>query len=252
MIGLAGFAVFGEEAPRSRTWEAGTYVYYASGDYGRDDETKIFYWPAVVRLHTGDWKYTLTVPYISIRSSGRATVVDGSPEVIEAEDGETEEQDGLGDIVLKASYDAVRQGRYVPWISLYGRLKLPTADENKGLGTGEPDVGFGIEAVRVFENRYVLFAEAGYKFVGEPSGADYDNQRSFSVGLGRYVTDALLLAGFYEWRDAISAGGTDPEELTFLASHRLTGDLRTFAMFDIGLSDGAADYGVAAGFNLRF
>lgn len=249
---LTGAAAFADKSPRSYVWDVGTYGYYSSGDYGRDDTTTIFYWPAVVRLQSGDWKYTLTVPYIHVKSTGPTTVVDGSPEVIDGEDDtERHSERGLGDIPLKASYDIVEQGRYLPWISLYGRLKLPTADEDKGLGTGEPDFGFGVDMVRVFDNRFVIFFDAGYKFVGEPPGANFDNQRSYSAGLGRYVTSNLLLAGFYEWRNAISAGGTDPEELSFLMSHRLTQDLRTFAMFDVGLSDGAADYGIIAGFNHR-
>jgi len=233
-------------------WDVGTQAYYSSGDYGEDEKTEIFYLPVIIRLHDDRWKYALTIPYLQVKSPGSSTIIDGSPGFISGDDAERRvTRSGLGDIALKATYDAVAQKDYLPWISVYGRLKLATADEDKGLGTGKTDLGFGVEMVRTLKNHYVIFFETGYTFIGEPSGKDFSDRKMYSIGLGRQITDELLVAAFYEWRSSIVKGNTDPQELSFMLTCRMTKKLRSFAMLDLGLNDGAADYGIAGGFTYR-
>lgn len=56
-------------------------------------------------------------------------------------------------------------------------MKFPTGDDNKGLGTGEFDVGFGLGAGKWFDQWYT-FAEGRYIFHGS----------IFDLGLKDYGT----------------------------------------------------------------
>ena len=234
-------------------WGAGSYLYYSTGDYGGSENTDFLYWPGLLHRYTERWQFTLTVPFVHMRSPEAHFIVDGEAVAVDTgEAPERESNSGLGDVIFKATHHLVDQQDMWPWISVFGRVKLPTADEEKGLGTGKTDVGLGVETVRFFENGLLSFFDVGYTFIGEPSGADFSNRWSLSAGLGYRTTPDVMLAVFYEWRTAIAANATDPRALSFLITRRVRHDLRTFVMTDLGLSDGAADFAAAAGFTHRF
>jgi len=48
-------------------------------------------------------------------------------------------ESGLGDVLLKASVVVVEERDFIPEITPYLKIKFPTADEDRGLGTGEFD-----------------------------------------------------------------------------------------------------------------
>jgi hypothetical protein len=53
---------------------------------------------------------------------------------------------GLGDLVVRGEVPLLSGTATRPWITALARLKLPTADEDRGLGTGKTDLegGFGL------------------------------------------------------------------------------------------------------------
>lgn len=239
-------------APVVPTWQVDASLSYLTGDYGQPEDTDMSYGAVAGKRFLSWGEVSLTVPYIRITSPGGQVVVDGDPTVVAPGGGDRETHSGLGDIVAKAKTPLTRQDDLWPWIDGFVRVKLPTADEDEGLGTGETDIGFGVEAVRTLSDGYVGFLDLGYTFIGSPDGVDYDNRWTLSPGLGRYVRPDLLLAGFYEWRSAISDSADDSHSLSVLAYSKLRSDLRAYAMADVGLSDGAPDFGLTVGMNWRF
>ena len=237
-------------AAETRYWDVETYGYYSSGDYGADEKTELIYWPLIVKHGSRSWRAVVIVPYLQVKSPDAQAVVDGGVERID-EESSRETRSGLGDIVLKGTWHFKDQRDLWPWMNAFVRVKLPTADEDKGLGTGETDVGFGLETVRIFPNRFLAFFDIGYTFIGEPSGVSYNDPLSVSIGAGYQTLNHVLVAAFYEWREAISPYNEDPQYLSFLATYRVQRDVRVFTMLDLGLNDGAADYGVAAGLSHR-
>src|SRR2546425_10427123 len=54
-------------------------------------------------------------------------------------------EEGVGDVLLKVSYTILEEKALIPEIAPYVKIKFPTADENRGLGTGEYDETVGVD-----------------------------------------------------------------------------------------------------------
>lgn len=242
---FCGFA--GIAASQDYTWQVESSLTYETGKYGTDQSTDLIYVPVSLRRFLSQGDVTLTVPYVDLKTGGGVTVIDGA-----VVPGSGTGGSGLGDISVKGRYNWIEQGEVLPFIDLIARVKIPTADEDKGLGTGEFDMGFGAELSRRFGKDYIGFADLTYTFIGDPPNVNYDNRIDADLGLGYQFTPELMGSVSYDYRSAISDGGTDAHSLLFLGNYRFTPQLRTYAMFEVGLSDGAPDYGVTVGAAYRF
>ena len=232
------------EAP---TWQYGLSFSYLTGDYGEDEDTDILYTAATVKRYFEKGDVTVTVPYLDI-SDGGVTFVGGGAEPIPGADGGS----GLGDIILKGRYYAVEQDGWLPFIDLVGSIKLPTADEDKGLGTGEADFTVMAEFARRLQYEgWILLGELGYTFVGEPSGYDVDNRWLYNIGLAREITDKLTLSGYLDGRTAIFSGNDDPLSILLIGEYKIRPDLRFDTMLELGLNDGAPDLAITCGLRKR-
>ena len=231
--------------PSRPQWQYGLSGSYLTGDYGRDNTTEIYYVAATVKRYL-DWgDLTLMVPYLDI--SEGATFVDGAEPLAGARGGS-----GLGDIVLKGRYYAVAQDGLLPFIDLVAGVKLPTADEDKGLGTGEADFTFMAEFARKVEQTpWIVLGELGYTFVGEPSGYDVDNRWLYSIGLAYEVDPKITLSGYLDGRTAIFDGNDDPLSILLIGQYKLRPDLHLDGMVEFGLNDGAPDFGITFGVRKR-
>jgi hypothetical protein len=141
---------------------------------------------------------------------------------------------------------------WVPTIAVTGRIKFPTADENRGLGTGEFDEGFGVEVSKTLVGNWLGFLDFGYTFIGDPPGVDLRNQWYYDFGAGYNVTKNLLLSAYYEEYRALIPQLSNPRDLLFALNYKATSALRFNASLLIGLSDGAPAYGLTSGISWRF
>ncbi len=243
-------------------WQIGLSATYMSGKYGTDVRTDTLYVPLSIRRLFENGDITLIIPYVRVTSNGSVTFVNGVPVRIQTT-GATNTRttnDGLGDIVLQGRYYIVNEREYVPSIAITAHVKFPTADDSKGLGTGDWDEGIGLELAKRFGERWVGFLDGGYsvignpeKVVGRPAGVPLENQWwNYDVGLGFYVTKALLASVFYEeWRTLVPST-VNPRDILFSLSYKATQTVRFQAAFVKGISDDAPDYGVTAGVAFRF
>ena len=89
----------------------------------------------------------------------------------------------LGDVWIGAKVNLTSQYRQAPAaFALRGLLKLPTADEGDGAGTGKPD--FAVDAILSSElnARVELSGFAGFIVRGDPNGFDLVNGVRWGVG----------------------------------------------------------------------
>jgi len=78
--------------------------------------------------------------------------------------------DGIGDMVLNAKYQLVREGGMLsPNLSLRSAVKFPTADKDDLLGSGEFDYGIGLLLDKGFFNKLRLYLGASIAFIERPS-----------------------------------------------------------------------------------
>jgi hypothetical protein len=105
---------------------------------------------------------------------------------------EGDNESGFGDTQLKLKYRLVDEKEWLPALTVAGKLKIPTASDKKGLGTGEADFGINAIATKNITKRLVLHANLGYTFIGE-DGAN--NEMNYSLGSQFVLTDKWSLVG---------------------------------------------------------
>ncbi len=239
-------------------WEIGLEPSFTSGDYGTNTDTDITYIPLIIHRSFQDGDLSLTIPYIQIESSGGVTLVGGAPNRVKKGPGTAvtssrrSTEEGFGDLLLQGRYYVLEEGELAPLVAVTGLIKFPTADEDKGLGTGELDLGFGLEFSKTFSGNWLGLFDVGYTFIGEPSGFDLRNQWYYDLGLGYYLTPDILISGYYEeWRSLVS-DESNPRDLFFAMNYQFSSEIEFTAGLLFGLSDGAPDYGLSGGVRLKF
>jgi hypothetical protein len=214
-------------------------LHYSSGDYGTGTTTRITALAGTARYETGPWVYKATVPYLEV--SGASSVIPGIGRV-RGGAAPRRSESGLGDIVLSATYAAYYDRSSTLGIDLTGKLKLGTADADKGLGTGEHDVIFLADAYRTFD-RVTGFGGIGYHILGDSPSLPLDNVWSANLGAS-YKLDERDNAGvMLEGRQRVAAGASPQRELTGFFVRKLDRFWKAQAYALIGLADGSPDWG---------
>jgi len=164
---------------------------------------------AGVELETSANGYNLTAP-LSV-GGGLTNWLDVSikPSVLFAEDQEglPRQAGGIGDLVLQAK----ARFPFTPpdlVITLIPNLKIPTANESLGLGTGKVDGGARLAISKAFTKMQRLHCNVGYTAVGTASNVDLQNQ--FFVGLAGETS----IPGLAEdrWQFVAEVFGTTAEQ----------------------------------------
>lgn len=235
------------DTDKDPTWEGGLFFSYLRGDYGQDRTTDIYYGALMVKRFFSKGDVTLTVPGLYIPSAG-VTFIDGTTQTDSTATGGA----GLGDVILKGRYYAIDQDGLIPFVDLVGSVKFPTADADKGLGTGEPDFTLLSEFTwRLGASPWTALAEFGYTFVGEPAGLDVENRWLYSVGMAYEVDPKLTLSGYLDGRTAIFEGDENPLSVLLVSQYKIQPGLCWDTLLEFGLTDGAPDIGITLGLRKR-
>src|SRR5881409_2008686 len=247
-----------EDEPR---WSLSSSVNYSVGDYGTGKDTTFIYVPFTLGVKPIDrFTLSLTIPYV--HQTGETVVITGGGVAVRKDKQRqlgtatqsqvTSREGGLGDVLLKGQYVLLEEQSVLPEIAPYLKIKFPTADSDRGLGTGEFDETIGVDLSKRLIERLYGYLSLSYTFVGDPPGTDFRNSFGWSVGAAYSVTPPLAVFAFLEGSTAISPGQSDPVELRVGAEYKLTKALKVTGSVTRGLTDGAADWGVSAGLAIRF
>ena len=229
---VLGLAVFSRAAPAVEG-----QVYLAldggvqAGDFGTPVRSTLYSVTPTLGVVAKNYDLSVTVPYLSLTQSAA---------------GQSVTESGLGNIVARAGYALVPERE--SGLSLNGALavKLPTADEAKGLGTGEADVGATLLLGQRL-GRVRLSLLGGFIKVGDPAGQDYNDVYLYGIGVSGTMGETGLYASL-EGRRALVAAADNPLEVRVgffhLFGHRYAIRGTAFA----GLNDGGPAYGASLGF----
>lgn len=235
LIAPAVFAADGELS-------AGAGIDYSKGDYGTGSETKILSIPFMARYDNDPWKLKATVPYL--RVTGQGDVIPGIGRNGRGQRGETTES-GIGDTVLAATYGALYEPQSKFGLDLTAKLKLPTGDENRGLGTGSVDETLQAELYKSLD-RLTVFGTFGYTFFGHSDVVELKNAAHAEVGAITRINATDSVGASLYGRQAVVEGGEPQRELTVFWNRRVTKAQRFQAYFLLGLADGSPDVGIGA------
>ncbi len=233
----------------------GTGFDWSQGDYGQAEETDIWYVPFTATylfdhfLGSYEWdrfEVEVTVPYLRISGPGDFFRNGSGTEFF----AETSTDQGLGDVLLRGTYLWFPEpGCQLPVVELSGRLKIPTANEDRDLGTGKTDFSLSLDLSRRL-GIFTPFAGAGYRFVGTPSDSDIRNHAFASVGSAVRLREGLDMGLLYAWSEAATPRRNDSHELVSYLSFRPRPDLKLSPYVAMGLAGYTANY--AFGLTLRY
>jgi hypothetical protein len=239
-------------ALRAEGLTLGTGFDYTSGKYGGSESTDILYVPFYARYEAGRALFRLTVPYVRITVPGNVLGAGADRVTLPGRAGPRRTEEGLGDIVGSAFYTVLSERSAPIGLDLGVKVKLGTADRDKGLGTGENDYSLQADFYKPLGGGYTLFGSLGHRWYGSPPGISLDDVFYASLGTS-YRFSAERSAGLvYDYRPAIIAGGGEISELTAYFSQRLGRDWKVQPYALVGFGRASPDYGVGVQLSLAY
>ena len=234
-------------------WQVGSTPSFSSGRYGTDSATAVFYTPVTVRRLFRDGDVAFVVPFTCVRGNGTVTVGTGTPGRTQTTTEQVTTECGLGDMVGRGRYYVVDEHGAVPTIALVGHLKIPTASAARGLGTGKPDEGLGLELSRSVGSGVLAMVDLGYTVIGKPADDDLNNTWWYDIGLSKRIANGrATVSVFFEEYSALVPGLANARDILGVISLIRPGGWRIQLVGQAGLSDGAPDHGFTLGASRRF
>lgn len=239
---LSGLMLVSSGSFAADSLRVSTGVTYLTGDYGQALSTDILYVPISFKKKTGRWTLGLTIPYLRITGPG-GVLPDLGPVGPSGSTKTTES--GLGDILVSARYRVYHDADNGLLLNASGKVKLPTADESKGLGSGKTDVYAQLDVYKV-SGAWTPFATLGYKAIGDTASTNYNNVVYSALGT-TYKFDDKSSAGVRWFMRQKTTDTNDPRrELTLFASHKLSSNWKLQGYAIKGFSDASPDWGLGA------
>jgi hypothetical protein len=223
----------------------GTGFDFSRGDYGLATDTEVISVPLILGYSTGPWSFDARVPWTRIE--GPATVVAGGGTTVRPT---TAAESGLGDIFVSSSY---RFGAVVGGLNMSAtvRVKLPTADESRGLGTGLADYYGQVDFYQTF-GAITPFASLGYSMLGSNATYALEDGPYATAGARFRTSDRTVLAAALNWRDRLVAGGPYGTEAMLAVTHDLNARWRLLVYAMGGFTDASPDVAGGLQFSYRF
>ena len=224
-----------------------TGVTYSRGDYGLNEDTEVLVVPFTYTLEFGEATLRATAPWLHV--SGPASVINGGASGGGPSRPNADSTSGLGDSSLGLSYHF----NPVPdeWnIDGTVRVKFPTGDEDRGLGTGEMDYYGQLDFYRVY-GKFVPFGVVGYRVLG-------DGRYQLDDGLYATLGNVFILGGgrslavSLDWRDALSAGADDSLESGIYLITRHSEHWSSTVGGLVGFTDASPAYGLSGSVGYTF
>lgn len=217
---------------------------YTSGNYGGEESLTQLYSPFTARYATNNYALRLTIPYIRLTGPAGTVQSDGT---IRPGTGTINTVSGMGDVIAGATYlDALNTEASLDMaIDFTAKVKLGTANEEKGLGTGENDYTFQAELYSYYD-QFTLFGILGYKFRGDPPSVNLSDSWLAFLGSHYRLTSSLNTGVDFYYQEALFSDVDDQMELSAFLRHKISNTqfLRGYLIY--GLSDASPDWGAGA------
>lgn len=232
-------------ADRPAEVTVGTGFDFSRGDYGLGTDTEVMSIPLSLSYEQGHWLFEARAPWLRIE--GPATIVagGGSPTRPTAA-----AESGLGDVTVGATYRSKRGPEAVNFATTV-RTKLPTADEQRGLGTGEADYTGQFDLYRSF-GRITPFGSVGYTWFGDSTLYPLEDGAYASGGAHFRTGGSTVFTVAYNWRQRLIAGGDHGSDALIALTHDLGSRWRIMLYALKGFTDASPDQGAGLHLTCRF
>ncbi|ACB74975.1 hypothetical protein [Opitutus terrae] len=214
---------------------------YIRGDFGFTQDTELWSVPVNVSYDLPRWSLKAAFSWLSIK--GPANIASGSAPVGGAPRPTSSTESGIGDTSLAATFHAHDVPGDVK-VDLTGRVKLPTADEDKGLGSGETDYYVQTDLSQTF-GQVTVFATLGYRFMGSNATNPLKDGPFATAGAAYAMAGGKAVVGAaYDWQSRTLAGADPGSNLIgFIATS--PNDRWTLVGFGlVGFNDASPELGL--------
>jgi hypothetical protein len=251
-LGALGFlaAPTGAQAEDSGL-SIGAGAEYTTGKYGGETAIEETYVPISLSYDARRMSVRLTVPYLSVQAP-QGTFVEGPDGEQIIGEGPVGTEGGIGDVIAALTvYDvlSLADGEFA--MDLTGEIKFGTADEKKGLGTGQSDYSVQADAFRFF-GRFTAIGSVGYMVRGDPDDIDLEDVFFAAAGATCAVSDRSRLGIFYDYQEASVPGNDAMQDLSATFSSRPGENWWLSGYATAGFSDSSPDWGGGISFSASF
>jgi hypothetical protein len=163
---------------------------------------------------------------------------------------ESENEKGLGDTELKMKYRLFDEKEWIPAFAITGNLKIPTASDSKGLGSGKTDFGINTIITKNLSKRWVVHLNMGYTFVGEHG---VNHEFNYSAATQFILSDKWALVGEIGGVNNFNGHKRDDPFSGLLGTYYLISDNVVWdAGVELGINKAAPDFRFMTGLTLFF
>lgn len=246
MAALLGASTVSYAAGRSIELSGG--MDYSVGDYGQTADTTVTYIPMSVKVKSNHWAYGITVPYVRITGPESSVVSDGIT-TGDTTAVATRTDSGLGDVVLSAHFGFEPTDALGTYFDVSGKVKIGTADADKGLGTGTNSYTLLLDAYQPMAVVDV-FATLGYRINNSSDHIKLNDVWLASLGVARRLSPHVSGGISYDYRGAASTHSTSAKEIAPYLSWKLSQQWKVKGYAAFGLSKQSPD--IAGGMQLTY
>ncbi len=217
-------------------------VDYSSGDYGAVKDTDVWAIPMSVKYKTDTWNIRASTSYLRVTSPSFVTP-DG--EFIDSGNVASVKrvtEEGMGDINIAGTYNLLDDRKYPVGLDVSAKVKIPTADEDKFLGTGKTDFGLNTEIFQSFGN-WSPYWNVGYKWRGDPKDFNLKNIWSSSIGTDYRINDTFNVGIGYDWQQKTTKFSENAQEASAYVNYRVNDSNKLNFYMLTGFSNASPNFG---------
>jgi hypothetical protein len=228
------------------------------GKFGGKHQSSFLYLPTTIGYDHDGVVASLTVPYQIQRSHAQVTFVGGRPvRTGGAKSGKIKTVGGLGDILLDGGYYFLEEHDGLPSLELEGEVKFPTADDERGLGTGSYDQALKVYSGITFFRHLKLNATLGYGWIGQPedipdSVNEFHNIIYFGAAAGYSFGGSDELWVRFDGNTRITDRTPAYELLALEWNHYFKGEQKFLFSVGFGLTKSAPGLALMLGYQIYF
>ncbi|MFV9616359.1 MAG: hypothetical protein ACNYZG_10415, partial [Gammaproteobacteria bacterium] len=223
-----------------------TGLEYQEGDYGTPESTSLLRIPISITYRKTNFSLYASMPILFASSDGdiitsSKTSMPKTTESVSPSGKGQQTVAGIGDMVLSASYYFTADLRHETSYRLTAGLKLGTADESEGLGTGEDDLFIEGGAVKNIDE-YMLSGTLGYEINGDSPVFNYNDVVYGTVGLTKQLAMNKQIGSLLYFSQALTDVSDAPLELSVFYSQPVAKTRAAYFYLSKGLSNGSPDF----------
>jgi cobalt/nickel transport protein len=163
---------------------------------------------------------------------------------------EGERENGIADTEIKLKYRWMDEKDWMPVLTVSGILKIPTASESKGLGSGQTDFGINVIVTKNLSKRWVVHLNFGYTFIGEDH---VNNELNYSMAAQFMLTEKWAVVGEVVGVNNFNGRhGDDPFSGLIGTYYSITDKIIWDAGLEFGMSKAAPDFRFTTGLTWLF